>query len=671
MSRPAWFAASAGVLVLAALVLFGRAPRSDRLPEDDLAVWSNPAVTGPSIAGALLGRFYDSQRDGFRPAVRPVAVFWHQLEHRLFGENRAGYIWIRILLAVGAALAFFQVLQTFGTGPPAALFGSLILLAHPLTAASVLTVAGASDLLALLFVLLAVLAVRRLSGRGDAPPFGRSGGESGETGNRSPGGTPAPDPVYRAALAGFLVLVAAWSKEIALAAVPALLALWWVSRRGQNGRLEPASAPADPRRPGAAGFGVGLAIGGATVLVLAHRVLSLSLLPAHLKLGKAVESATGLDLARRVWVGLTGIGEAVRLMLLPVRVPYSADYLAVAPSAAFIAPLGLLALAGLAVLAVRAWRRRDPAVFWATWGFFALLGASGILFSNGSITPPRLMAAALPPALGIVLGLIAGSRARGRSRAWRIVGAALGVVLVVLCAARTIDRTRDYRTREALFTAQTVEFPESAQAWFDLGNVALTRGDFATAITRYEKATDLQPEYWAAWTNMGSAFTSRQEPGLAMRAFDRVLAGVTGRKAFRVIEARANFNRALVLLMQARNVEAAEGFENMLAVFPDHLVSHANLGLIYSNDESLDERATSHLNRALEMETNPDRRKLLLDFLEGIQKRRARLDRERLDAPPPIPFDEDLPAGSGDSSEPGGSSPEPSDGQPGSPDTGF
>jgi hypothetical protein len=42
-----------------------------RQPEDDLCGWSNVAVTGQGVAPAPQGRFYGSEREGFRNAIRP------------------------------------------------------------------------------------------------------------------------------------------------------------------------------------------------------------------------------------------------------------------------------------------------------------------------------------------------------------------------------------------------------------------------------------------------------------------------------------------------------------------------------------------------------------------------------------------------------------------------
>jgi hypothetical protein len=76
-------------------------------------------------------------------------------------------------------------------------------------------------------------------------------------------------------------------------------------------------------------------------------------------------------------------------------------------------------------------------------------------------------------------------------------------------------------------------------------------------------------------------------------------------------------------------VEAARCFEDMLAVFPNHLYSHANLGMLYSNSEYLDDRARMHLERALQLETVPERRTVLEGFLDGLAKRRERKERHQ------------------------------------------
>ena len=207
--------------------------------------------------------------------------------------------------------------------------------------------------------------------------------------------------------------------------------------------------------------------------------------------------------------------------------------------------------------------------------------------------------------------------------------AVLGATILGLACWRTIDRTNDYQDWETLVQRQTIEFPRSAQGWFDLGNIRLTRGERAAARSAYEIALKLRPNYWEAGINLGVSYLAEKEWGQAMRAFTRVVDGTVGNKALRIVRARARFHQGLVFLTQAKNAEAARCFEDMLAVFPNHLYSHANLGMLYSNSEPPDDRARMHLERALQLETAPERRTALQGFLDRLAERREGRERHR------------------------------------------
>jgi tetratricopeptide (TPR) repeat protein len=257
----------------------------------------------------------------------------------------------------------------------------------------------------------------------------------------------------------------------------------------------------------------------------------------------------------------------------------------------------------------------------------AVVGATGLLVPTGDLVPPRLFLAVLPGAIALLLLLATRVGARWRDQVRVILGTAVALSIALPLGVRTVLRVRDYQTWDAVVIRQTEAFPRSAQGWFDRGNLALARRNHVTALHYYESATTVWPEHWSAWINTGATYGDRDERGLAIRIYDRVIEATEGKPEFRVLEARAKLNRAMIFLTQVRNVEAAQGFENMLEVFPDHVAAHANLGMVYSNSEHLDEKSTMHLNRAMQLETNPERRKLLQDFLDRIRERRERLDR--------------------------------------------
>ena len=89
-----------------------------------------------------------------------------------------------------------------------------------------------------------------------------------------------------------------------------------------------------------------------------------------------------------------------------------------------------------------------------------------------------------------------------------------------------------------------------------------------------------------------------------MRAYERMLHGNHPGVPLRdVLRGEELFARAYAALSEGRNLEAAHGFENVLALVPRHYPSWGNLGAAYL---ALDR--TSEAQRCLEraLELNPD-----------------------------------------------------------------
>jgi hypothetical protein len=638
-----------------------------RLPEDDLCCWSNTAVTGPGVGPALRGRFYEPEREGFRNAIRPLPLVFLRVEHSAFGESGAGYRVIQLLLlgAVGALL--FLLLEAWWGSVLGAAFGAMFLVVHPLSVPAVAGIAGVGDLLALAFLLGALWAARRNRGaalssglillaalcnemafavipavgvwawvhdrRGGAGPAdGRIAetvdpGRAGEDELRD--GTEGDDAFGTSAAlgAGASFDVGAPPEPGAPAGVGARERIVYLLRS------EPVTA-----------FALGSCLAG--LVVLLYRALIVWTLPQNLKIAQAVEAWTGVGPGKRLLVGLAGVFESFRLIVFPRSIGYANDYLLTSSLTPLRAAAGLLLGVMMVWVLLRigrreAFGRRPPAghrmasdgcpasvcgeapgAFWIAMVLFPMIGASGLVFPTGAILPPRAVLFVLPGVGGLVAWGVRWVLARRRRGAWRAALAVLGATILGLASWRTIDRTNDYQDWETLVQRQTIEFPRSAQGWFDLGNIRLTRGERAAARAAYENALTLRPNYWEAGINLGVTYLAEKEWGQAMRAFTRVVDGTSGNKDLRVVQARARFHQGLVFLTQAKNAEAARCFEDMLAVFPNHLYSHANLGMLYSNSPSLDDRARMHLERALQLETAPERRTALEGFLDRLAKRR-------------------------------------------------
>ncbi len=598
------------ILFLIAGALYVRVGQQTRIPEEDTVVWSNPAVTGPAAAPALLGRYYDPSREGFRAAVRPFSTLALRLEWSLFRDatktdpeqGRAAFAWVLVgLLALSGCWLYLLIRDVNGSVGAAAL-AALLLVVHPLAAAPALNIAGMSALLALNLGLAAFLLARAALSAG-------AGADRG-----------------RILACGALLLLAILSDEAAFAFVPALAAWVWARSRSEEGqRVAPATAPGGGWASRISGPAALFIAGtGAAVIALLYRAVVLAALPQNLKIGRVVGAATGLPWLQRAEAGLAAVPLFFKLLIVPAGFGYSHDDIGTGAAGWIAAGLGLVLLALLGALLVRSVRRGSPTALWAGLTFFPLIGALGIVFPSPDYPSERLLFMAVPGVIGLAATGVATLLGRTGVRA-PIRNAAVAVILLAAAGgfgAVTATRVSDAKDWETLVRSQTEGHPRSAQGQFDLGNIFLSRRQWAEAISRYEETLKLDPTFWQAWVNTGSAYFSQKEPGLALRSFDRALAGVRGRPEFLTVEARAMYNRAFILMQQDRNEEAAQGFTRMLQVFPDNLPSHANLGFIYSNSPQYDSQALEHLGRALDLETDPARKASLQEFVEKVNRRR-------------------------------------------------
>jgi cytochrome c-type biogenesis protein CcmH/NrfG len=598
------------IAVVVTGVLYARSSNHARLPEDELVVWNNPAVTATGLHPACLGRFYDSNQDGLRPTIRPVATMVTRVEWFFFHGDRSGFQWVQIgLLGLGGlllGLLWFRRHRTVW----GALIAALWLVVHPIASASVLTLAGMGDLLALDFLLLALLAASRSLDERLQGPAG----------------------VKWLAVCGAALLLGAWSRETALAGVGVLVVYGWVEQREDRVGGVDRTGEARARRSGWSSetARLYLALGLVLVLFLVHRMVSMGALPLHLRLGHTAGAGTGLGLERRLLVGLAMVPTALRLCVFPRDLGYSYDYLLSAGQLGLRAACGAVLLLGLTGLLVQALRRGWVVTVWVALLLFPLIGATGIVVPLTDFDTERLLLPALPGFVGVVICGAHALQSWRRARTWAIPGLVLALVAAGGLSWRTLARERDFVDWETLIKAEIRTYPGSAQGRLDLGNTLLARGLWSGAISEYTEAVRLRPDLWTAWVNLGAAYLGQQEPGLAMRSLDQALAGVKDRPEFVTIEARAQYNRALILMQQNRNPEAVQCLKRMLEVFPDHVSAHANLGFIYSTNSNFTSQAKYHLGRAMELEKDPERQKVLQEFFDRVEKRHKRtvLDEE-------------------------------------------
>jgi len=150
------------------------------------------------------------------------------------------------------------------------------------------------------------------------------------------------------------------------------------------------------------------------------------------------------------------------------------------------------AIAGIVVTAMVQWRRRPWLGFGLAWFFVALLPTNSVLPRLDVVNDRHLYLALVGPAV-IVAHLVA-CRARG------IRWAALAAI-VLLGGTLTVLRNEDYRTEVSLWEATAGTSPRKARVWNNLGYAYEQAGRRDEAILAYDRALELDPEFWKARLN--------------------------------------------------------------------------------------------------------------------------------------------------------------------------
>ncbi|MGZ3443039.1 MAG: tetratricopeptide repeat protein, partial [Polyangia bacterium] len=189
-------------------------------------------------------------------------------------------------------------------------------------------------------------------------------------------------------------------------------------------------------------------------------------------------------------------------------------------------------------------------------------------------------------------------------------------------------RPRAARRRLERFVQRQPDNPEGRSA---LGVCLLELDEIDAAIDQLSEAIRLEPgqalhrwnlasaakqadrmggcylalrDYLALPDDAEGAGERRDEAKSFVRAYERMLRGNHPGVPLRdVLRGEELFARAYAALSEGRNVEAAQGFENVLALVPRHYPSWGNLGAAY-----LALQRTSEAERCLEraLELNPD-----------------------------------------------------------------
>jgi tetratricopeptide (TPR) repeat protein len=541
---------------LLALVLYLPTLRCDFVFDDRGVILMNPLMHDLKDVPRLLASPYWNSPGHRRELYRPLTSASFALDGAISGMRPSWFHGVNAVLhALATLLVTVLALEMSGGRPVAAASAGALFAVHPIHVEAVAGIVGRSEILAALFVLMALLCHRRAI----QAARGRVGLWAGAA--------------WLAALCGM------FAKESAIV-LPALCLL---------SEAVPA-APGSARRPKAVLY-AGYAMCAA--LYLAARWSVLGGLGAGLPIPFVDNPAAA---AGAVDGRLTGLGTLIRygsLLLWPrhLSADYSYDQIPVVHSVLDPLAVGGLVLA-IAVIGGGAWLlRRAPFAGFAL--LFMAVSASlttNIVLFIGTLLAERLM---YLPSVGLCL-LAGWWIGRSKARGAMLLAGTVVALAVALSFGRSYARIPDWADDFSLYRSASNVSPRSARIRFNLGNAYLKASRNREAEDNFRAALAIYPEFQDARVNLGMALVQQGRAQEALGFLEAAAAREVGNADLAV-----NLGTAYRNLGDAARAEGA--FRRALELDPDSSRAWNNLGSIELSRGNVDE-AISDLQKAVRLE---------------------------------------------------------------------
>lgn len=417
---------------------------------------------------------------------RPLAVQTYAWERRIFGAPPLPFHAVNVALHVLASLGVFAVARRLDLGRAGAFAAAAWFAVHPIHVEAVANIIGRAEILSLLGVIVAILGEHR-----------RASAAAQTSAN------------LRSARIGAVMLalgtaIALFSKEsgVAVLVVVPALRLWWNRR--------PAPSPdADPSGIRRRGVISGAALTTAIfVIYLAARYEAcagrLSIGGSRFGPGNVLREA---DAAARLWTPFAVLGRYAILTVSPARLLSDYSVNAFVPARSPLegdAPAGVLAAAGLLLMALRAARRGGVGGVLVI-GFAASYALASQVFLLIDVLVAERLFYAPSMWIALIVGAVWSSLQRFveqgapeviRSR--KRLTTTLGCILLTALALRTALRNPVWRDTRTLATHDLALLPEgrrSVHLCYLVGEMLTHDGDFAAAEALLTEAVRGFPDY--------------------------------------------------------------------------------------------------------------------------------------------------------------------------------
>jgi tetratricopeptide (TPR) repeat protein len=491
--------------------------------------------------------------EGFRWALtygnighwHPLTWLSHMLDCQLYGLNPGGHHLTNILLHGAAAILLFLVLRQMTGFLWRSAFVAAVFAIHPLRVESVAWVAERKDVLSAFFFMLTLGAyvgyVRR------PPSMIR----------------------YGAVVLCFALGLLSKNMLVTMPFVLLLLDYWPLNR------LSGFSPPVLLRR---------VAEKIPLFVLTVGSCVATALVPEKVFAGDSLSFALRMENAVVSYV--TYLWQMIHPSDLACIYPNPVNYL---PFWQVAGALGLLlAISG----AVWAFRRTHPCfvVGWL-WYLGMMIPVIGIVQISYYAHADRYT---YLPQIGLYLLLTwtaADLCAGWRHRRVVLGGCATTILMALIFCART--QASYWRNSESLWTHTLACTSDNFIGHNDLGYALLQNGRVDEAITHFQKALQIKPDYEEAHCNLGNALLQKGNVDEAISHFQKAL-------QIKPDYAEVCYNLGNALLQKGNVDEAISHYQKALQIKPDNAEVHCNLGNALLQKGNVDE-AISHYQKALQI----------------------------------------------------------------------
>ncbi len=510
-----WVLAVLGTIAI--VCVYGSVGGAGFLWDDDAHVTANPAMLGAHG----LKEIWTSAKANYCPLT--MTSFW--MQHALWGLTPGPYHWVSVGFHVGCAGLLWLVLKRLAV--PGAWLGAMLWALHPVQAESVAWISELKNTQSGFFYLLSIWFFLRWL----------------ET-------KPAVNRDY--VLAAFTALLAILSKSSTVM-LPVVLGMigWWKGWRDwRNLRW---LAPF---------FIVSLVASGWTIWE--QKVNSMAsgpewghgLLPRFAIAGKVF------------WFYLGKLAWPELVFIYPRWDPQTFGLIEWLPVVAALVLAGVI------------WWRREAlgrsttlALGYFAVSLFPVLGFFDVFFFRYSFVGDHFqyLASMGPLALvGAGIGKLE-TRAPAMFASWAV---RVGVVALAALSLMTRSQARIYQSNFALWHDTVARNPGAWIARVNLGHELEARGRLDLALSHYEAAVGMKPQFTEVEVNFGNALLQLGRATEAIPHFERAIQGGRG-------VAEAHNGMGLSLATVGRSQEAIQHYESALKLRKDYLEARFNLGNTY------------------------------------------------------------------------------------------